>query len=286
MSVLVYFLIIISSVSQSASNKKFTQVSNSGVVFNAIKATVSAILLLAIALAWGFTPHLPTVFYGIGYGCLLSLSMFCGYKALELGPLSITSMLVAFSLILPLLYGVLFCGESLNLLKYIAFALVFIAIILANADKFAQKGKKTENYFLWVLFVLITFTSNGTFAIVQKIHQIEYPSLYTREFTFYAMSVCMLVYLTVGLIRTPIKKWREVPGKRYGVICGVTTGLSSLFTIILTGMENASVLFPIVSVGTILGVLLCGRVIFREKLKINHYIAFAVGATAVLFLKL
>ena len=69
-------------------------------------------------------------------------------------------------------------------------------------------------------------------------------------------------------------------------MAGATNGLASLFTVVLAGMENASVLFPIVSVGTILGSLLCGRFIFREKLKINHYVAFAAGAVAVLFLKL
>ena len=63
-------------------------------------------------------------------------------------------------------------------------------------------------------------------------------------------------------------------------------GLASFFTLILTGMENASVLFPIISAGTILGVLLFGRIVFKEKLKANHYAALILGIAAVVLLKL
>ena len=70
------------------------------------------------------------------------------------------------------------------------------------------------------------------------------------------------------------------------MICGVTNSLASFFTLLLASMENASVLFPIVSVGTTLGVILCGRFIFKEKLLANHYIALAVGAAAIVLLKL
>ena len=286
MAFLVYLLVIISTVAQSASTKKFTRTHGNGLVFNAIKSAVAAVLLLIIALAWGFSFHLPTVLYGAAFGLFLCISMYCGYKALALGPMSLTSMLVSFSVVLPLLYGVFFCNEPLNILKYCAFFLIAVAILSANTDKIRKSDKKTENYALWIFFVAMTFLVNGFSSIVQKRHQIVYPELYSREFTFYAMLVCAIVYLVLALLKTSPSERRLVVGKRFGVLAGATNGLASLFTVVLAGMENASVLFPIVSVGTILGSLLCGRFIFREKLKINHYIAFVAGALAVLFLKL
>lgn len=286
MSVFVYFLVIVSTVAQSASTKKFTRLGGNGTVFNAIKSAVAAVLLLVIALAFGFDWHLPTVLYGAVFGLFLCVSMYCGYKALALGPMSLTSMLVSFSVVLPLLYGVFFCDEPLGVLKYIAFMLIFVAILSANADKIKKSDKKTENYALWIFFVAMTFLVNGFSSIVQKRHQIVYPELYSREFTFYAMLVCAIVYLALALLKAPLSEWRAVKGKRYGLLAGATNGFASLFTVVLAGMENASVLFPIVSVGTILGSLLCGRFVFREKLKINHYVAFVAGAVAVLFLKL
>jgi multidrug transporter EmrE-like cation transporter len=57
-------------------------------------------------------------------------------------------------------------------------------------------------------------------------------------------------------------------------------------TLSLAGFENASILFPVISAGTILGSLLCGRLVFGEKLKINHYIAILFGTASVVLLKL
>ena len=70
------------------------------------------------------------------------------------------------------------------------------------------------------------------------------------------------------------------------MISGLANGLASFFTLMLAGMENASVVFPAISAGTILASLLCGRWIFKEKLKINHYLALIFGILAVVLLKL
>ena len=60
----------------------------------------------------------------------------------------------------------------------------------------------------------------------------------------------------------------------------------NFFTLVLAGMENASVLFPAISAGTILASLLCGKFIFKESLRLNHYLALGLGILAVVLLKL
>ena len=67
---------------------------------------------------------------------------------------------------------------------------------------------------------------------------------------------------------------------------GIANGLANFLTLTLAGLENASILFPIVSAGTLLGSLICGKLVFKEKLKANHYLALASGILAVIFLKL
>ena len=70
------------------------------------------------------------------------------------------------------------------------------------------------------------------------------------------------------------------------VLSGLANGIANFLTLVLAGMENASVLFPIISAGTILASLLCGRLLFKEKLKTNHFVALAAGIVAVVLLKL
>lgn len=70
------------------------------------------------------------------------------------------------------------------------------------------------------------------------------------------------------------------------VLSGLANGIANFLTLVLAGMENASVLFPIISAGTILASLHCGRLLFKEKLRINHYVALAAGIVAVILFKL
>ena len=171
-----------------------------------------------------------------------------------------------------------------------ALCLLLCTILLTNADKFAAMGKgeagEKRNYGLWLLLVLTTFLSNGVSSILQKQHQVFYPESYSAEFMFFAMAVCALVYVSVSLLRVKPALFKETRGKLFAAYSGVANGLASFFTLVLAGMENATVLFPIISAGTLLGVLLCGRFILKEKLRLNHYLALVLGAVAVVLLKL
>ena len=284
MVILIYLLIVTLSVFQSAATKAFGRQSKNSFVFNAIKAS-SALVLFGLMAAVNFTFHLPTALLGMLYGTLLALSMYAGYKALCLGPMAITSMLASFSVVIPLCWGITVGNETLKPLQTVALVLLFLTVVIINADKFKRSEKETS-YGLWFLFIFITFAVNGINSILQKQHQTLYPSQYSREFMFFAMLVCTVVFVGIMLIKMPVAEIKATPGKHYGLISGVGNGLANFFTLILAGMENASVLFPIISAGTILGVLLFGRLVFKEKLKTNHYIALVLGIIAVILLKL
>ena len=286
MLVIIYILIILSAATQSASTKMFTKCGSDSTIFNALKALTSVVLLSIIA-AFNFNFHLPTLLYGLGYGASLSLSMFAGYQALRLGPMALSSMLVSFSVILPLIWGITVCGETLTVFQYPALGLLFLAIFLTNANRLKpSKEKESFNYGLWITFVAITFLCNGVSSILQKQYQTEYPDGYTGMFMLFSMLLCAVIFSALMLKKLSFSEIIRAKGKRYALISGTTNGLYSLLTLILAGMENASVLFPIISAGTILASLFCGRFIFKEKLRLNHYAAIATGIAAVVLMKL
>jgi len=282
---LFYFLILFSSATQVSATKLYNKCSDNSAVFNAIKA-VSALILFALMAMIGFRFHLPTVLFGFCYGACLCLSMYAGYKALCLGPMALTSMLTSFSVVIPLLFGIAVWKETLGGFKIAALALLVFTILMINADKLKKGAKAEGGYAIWLFFVFLTFAANGFCSVIQKQHQILYPESYSREFMFFAMLVCSIVFSSIALIKARPKEIFKSRGKRYGVISGLANGLASFFTLVLAGMENASVLFPAISAGTILASLLCGRFIFKEKLKMHHYLALAAGILAVIFLKL
>jgi drug/metabolite transporter (DMT)-like permease len=83
-----------------------------------------------------------------------------------------------------------------------------------------------------------------------------------------------------------VEEIKSTKGKWLGAVSGIANGLANFFTLILAGSENASILFPCISAGTLLGAIVCGRFLFKEKLKLNHYFALVFGILAVVFLKI
>lgn len=284
-NIILYLLIVTSSATQSATGKLFSKKSSDSAVFNMLKAD-SAFVVFALMALFGFEFHLPTLFYGMAYGLLMCVSMYAGYQAISRGPLALSSMLVSFSVAIPVLWGVLFAGESITLVRAIALALLCVAIVAVNFDKFKSSEKSSSDYLVWLLFVGATFLVNGICSVIQKVHQTNYPGKYSNEFMFFAMAVCAVIFTVCAFARKREKPLRAVEGKIYGAISGVTNGITGFLTLILAGLENASVLFPAISAGTVVAAMLSGRIIFKEKLKINHFAALVAGIVAVVLLKL
>ena len=286
MTAVLYILIVLATVSQSWSTKAFNKSGGSSFVFNALKAG-TALAMFGLMSAWGFSFSTEGLVFGVLYGSSLSLSMYAGYTALTLGPMSLTSMLVSLSVVIPVVWGVAVRGEELNGFKWAAFALLLLALLFMNVDKLKKTGAKgNTNYVKWAFFVAVTFLANGACSILQKEYQAANPSGGSDEFMFFAMLVCTLVYLPVCLFKERGARPGLSPASWLGVFAGCMTGLSSFFTLILAGSANASVLFPLLSAGTLIGALLCGGIVFRERLKLGHYLAMLFGILTVVFMKL
>jgi drug/metabolite transporter (DMT)-like permease len=284
-AILLYLCIIAAASTHTSMNKMFIRQSEQSAVFNALRALTAFAMFCIISLP-GFTFHLPTMGFGMCYGIFLSISMYMGYRALCVGPMALTSMMVSFSVIFPVLWGILIRKEPITLLHCAAFLLLAMALILVNADKFRTKQKTDIEYKKWFLSVTMTCLCNGGCSILQKEHQTLFPSLYSREFMAAAMGICTLIFMTAAIRRVSLQTFRETTGKRYAVLAGITNPTANFLTLLLAGMENASVLFPMISAGTIFAALLWGVFAFREKPKANQYAALLAGVSSIILLKL
>ncbi|MDY6313603.1 MAG: EamA family transporter [Clostridia bacterium] len=282
-----YIIIITFSVIQSASVKWFNKTSDNAAAFNTIK-TFSALILFGVISIWKFSFNTDAVIYGGLYGICLCMSMYCGYKALSLGPLSLTSLIVSFSVIFPLIYGIVFCRERINAVKCAGFVFLALAIVSVNiSGGVSDKAKKVNNRKLkWEIFVFATFACNGLCTVLQKMHQIKYPGRYCAEFMLFAMLVCGIIFLVVGLQATKPKAYKTIKGKRYAALSGIANAAANYSTIALAGYENASVMYPAISAGTILATVIFGTVIFKERLKYNQMLALLCGIVSVICLKI
>lgn len=282
-----YIIIIIFSALQSASVKWFNKTSGNAAVFNGIK-TFSALVFFGGISIWKFSYNPDTIIYGGLYGICLCMSMYCGYKALSLGPLSLTSLIVSFSVVFPLLYGIVFCDEKLSMVKCAGFVFLVLAIVAANVSGNVSYNAKEINNgsFIWKIFVFATFVCNGLCSVLQKMHQIKYPGMYCSEFMLFAMLVCCIIFFAANLKITKLKAYKTIKGKRYAALSGIANAVSNYSLIVLAGYENASIMYPVISAGTILATMIFGTMIFKERLKYNQIFAMLCGIISVICLKI
>lgn len=274
---LLYIGNVVCASGQSALGKQYAKRGGHALSFNINKAASGAVLFLIWGLMSGFSLHGPTVLFGLSYGLVLCLSMHTGFQALRIGPLALSSMMGSFSLIVPFLVGVICLNESVTVFKIFGLILLLTSIFLINVKKEGRFSKR------WLLYAVITLLANGICSVVQKIHQLQFPTLYRTEFMFWAL-LCVSVMLCISHIaerrpRSPLTF------SATGVVTGIMNCMANYMVLYLSATENASVLFPIVSVANIITVWGIGVVFFKERLQYWQAIGLAIGIPAIVLLK-
>ncbi len=278
MIALIYVCNVLCSAGQSAFTKQYAKKKGSSVIFNVNKALMGTALFLVMGLLSGFSLNIPTILFGTCYGLSLYVSMIAGFKALSMGPMALTSVISSFYSVIPFIAGICFWNEALTPYKVTGIILVLFSILLINAKK--------ENGFSykWLVYTIICLTANGVCAIIQKMHQLEYPKLYRTEFMFWAL-LCVLIILSVVMFGKPAEK-RSFKFSFLGLTSGFLNCSANFIVLYLSSTENASELFPIVSIANIMAVWATGVVFFKEKLKLFQTIGLIVGVASVVLLKL
>ena len=177
MTVFLYFLNVACSAGQSTLSKHYASKGGNANVFNINKVAAGFLVFLIMGLWGGLRFHMPTALLGMAYGTCLYVSNFAGFTALALGPMALTSIIAAFSLVIPFLAGITLWGEELSLPGGIGIGLLLCSIVLMNFRKSGQPMSLK-----WLFFSFLTFFSNGISSVVQKQHQLLWPGSYRTEF--------------------------------------------------------------------------------------------------------
>jgi drug/metabolite transporter (DMT)-like permease len=275
---ILYLLNVVCSAGQSALGKQYANRGGESLPFNMNKAVIGTILFLVLGLMSGFSWHLETMLFGLFYGISLCISMHTGFKALSIGPMALTSIIASFSLIIPFLFGIILWNESLTLLKFFGVILLLLSIFLINIKK--ENGFSAK----WLFYALVTLLSNGFCSVIQKMHQIKFPTLYRTEFMFWAL-LCVSIILTITY-NTKRKGKVKFEFSLLGIASGIANCCANFIVLFLSATENASVLFPIIAVANIITVWVIGILFFKERLKVLQAIGLVMGVVSVVLLKI
>lgn len=276
--------IILLSTAQNVLNKHFTLRQTTGrYFFTAFKLLFSVIPFLIMNR--GIHPMPAAVWpYVLGMAVAFSSASIFTFLAICEGSLAKTSLFVSYSLLIPVLYGLLFNGEPFTVLIGIGLFLLALSIFLTRGADRSQKKVTAK----WLIFALLGALGNGFCSTVQKMQGVAFDGNYTSDFMIRMEIICSALFLALLVFTEP----HEIkPSFKNGfwapALAGLANGIVNFLVILLNGRGMAaSVMFPVISAGGIVCIFFVSLFLYKEKFSVRQYIGFAAGILSIVLLNL
>jgi len=244
-----------------------------GLRYNALNGLLTALIFLALS---GFRPgfSLYSLLMAFAMSLCAMLYSILGLRVLKEGNTAIYSLfLMSGGMLLPYVFGLLFLNETLTIFRLLGVLMILAAVILSNRSKFRFQPT-------FYLFCAAVFLLNVMVSILSRCHQVNtaFASVSSTAFVMYS-GVGKFVMSSVALaVQKKEKRARFSSGKVVPLIAGsaLIGGVSYMLQLIGAKELPASVLYPIVTGGSIVFSALSGRVFFREKLTVYQRISIAL----------
>lgn len=284
LNALLLLLIVAGLAAQDVTKKSYSKRCPDGALGFAALSTLAALLFFTLTGLGSFSFSPAFLPYSAAFAAAYSLSVLFSLLAIREGPLSLSALLVSYSLLIPTFYGLIAWNEPFDALFGIGLLLLLISLLLIRKEGKGEEKRITPR---WVLYITVAFVGNGACSTVQKAEQMRFDGLYKNEFMMVALAMSFAVLFVSALAkegRTFLAHARK--GALQYLLCGTANGAVNLVVLMLSLRMAASVMFPIISAGGILASSLLSVTVYKEKLSRTQWLGVLLGVFAIVALNL
>lgn len=253
----------------------------SGLKFNAINGLFTMIIFFCLS---GFKIEISLFSFIMALIFAVSLISYSviGFFILEKGGMAIYSIfLMSGGMLLPYFFGVLFLNEVISVYRIIGVLIILAAVFIANKTKYSFPAS------FYVLCALI-FIFNGFVSITSKYHQVNttYFAVDNTSFVMYTgFTKFILSSVALAFCKKDKKALSFNTNKSYLAILGGAVACGLSFTLQLIGAKElpATVLYPLITGGTLIFSAVSGLVFFKEKISRPQLISISLCVIGTLF---
>lgn len=270
---MIYYIMTLLAAIGTAGNFAVTQVYqkemgsgvHEGVIFNIFVGLFSGIIFFVFS---GFKLEFTafSLIMAILFTLFVGSYTIIGFKIMSMGSITVyTLFLMLGGVVVPYIYGIVFWRETVNLQKIAALLLVILAVWLNTSG-----GKEQRQSVKFLLLCLAVSLLNGGTSVVSKVHQIEevHPTISAQEFVAlknFARVVCFSLFLPFCKKN---EKTHRLSPKMYAVmlVSAIASGVGYFLQLVCASYMPATILYPMVTCGTIVAVAAFDHICFGERL--------------------
>lgn len=264
---------------QSCFSKKHLLTSSDTLFFNALIFLTASVLFFsnisgADIQIWlfSFSFALFTVIFQLSYT-----------KALSIGNISLTVMIVNLSMLFPVIVSVAIYQEALSFTRLLGILLTIVSFVLCMELK-----SKNLISWKWFLISVLAMLSNGGIAITQKVF--GKSSFHTENRSFVACSyllaffITLIVYGVSKIKKEPTTVLKKLPCYFFAISIGVTLAIFQWMNTYAISTIEGTFLFPTYTGGSIILSTLVGILFFKDKLSLRQKYSILIGMFAVILM--
>ena len=250
-----------------------------------------------------FTMTKPAIIYSIIYATAGMISTVVFLFGLNFGNLSI---LMTYSLlggmVLPFVYGILFCNEDFTVFKCIGTLLLLISLLPTAYDSYKHNNKenlKKNSHLIFPILCFLVFFCNGMTGVVAKAHQMSPEAITSDQFVMLgSFEKTLLSLIIFGIYLFATRKSKSVSGSsmkitpKYVCLLGfyllsyaVIHSMGDILSLLCASEMDSSIQFSLISAFCIFFTAIIGQLIFKEKITKPQKLSFIFivsGITLVL----
>ena len=219
-------------------------------------------VIFSVSLKNGINPSV--IYYSILFGVFgVSFQVFYAL-ALKSGPFSASCMMINLSMVIPVVFSILYYGEKVSVTRVVGIVLCLTALFL----NVKSDGKKIN--IKWFIYVALAFLSTGGIAIVQKIFSKSEYGDCLEQFIFLGYLIAFVISFVIFFTQQKFGTKRTFNISKRNVLLtfliAAALGAYQFFFTFANSFIDAIILVPSVSgLATVLQ-MLSGRVFLRKNL--------------------
>ena len=221
------------------------------------------------------------VLFGMIYGVILCLFLYCKNQAISQGPVSLTSLIGNCAFIPATWFGVLYANERVSAFQIVGMCLMLSALFLCINPK--KSGEQLS--LKWLLSCLAFFCAGGLIGMFYKVFGKSDAAGEVNAMMLSASVVSCALFFLVGILVNKTGKQGLPKIHRasllYILLAGITGCVYIRLNVALSAVIPSAIFFPVANGGIVVVTTIVGALAFREKLNRTQISGVLLGLLAL-----